>query len=195
MQEPIFTSKVQHLNRFMLSALLVSLGMACVVIFLVVVIVDWDNLDHVLERYNLFYFLIAAAALTAPGVYLAVTKGAILQIYEQRKGLSISVLQKDRLFVHIEPGFTTEGVWFLVEHRRGLKVRNVYLTFFEHGNPVLTINLRMVYNPDFRLIDPLKINFETGEGRAKLSKKQDRFSCKKLIEIDQLLRKYQENQP
>ena len=196
MQDPILSCKISHQKYAGLAGAFLAFSLLCFVIFGVVVAVEWEYLDRSMwEEKNLTYFLIGGIILIVPAIYLRVayTQKAVLEIYQQHKGLSISVVKEGQSLLTIQPGFTVEGVWFLEElGRYRVKYRDLYLTFFEHGEPVLTITRRISFEDDppehFRHIEPLKINVETGEGKPRLAQKKDRYACRKLLEVNEMVR-------
>lgn len=189
MEKTVLSGHIYPSKNNLPVAIYLALGLLGIVISAVVLIIDSDTPEKYRGEFNWYYVLACGLILLVAGILLQQRKRVAYQVQEVSGGFRFTIFKKGETLLTVQPHFTTDAVWYRREIRRGIVMRDLYLTLFEYDNPVLTLNTSVPLEEDipadFRFIDPLKINFETGEGKPRMS--NVRFGFRKLLELNELV--------
>lgn len=195
MEEPIFQSRLFDTKQMQWSGVLLALGLLCLVLYGVVFFADPRDMDRILGSFKAYYLLIIAGVCFAPFIYLRATSKIVLSVFKDGKGFKVTLLEQGKTSITAQPGFVTEGVWYMRDSGRGIKNKELYLTFFEGETRLFTLKTMILdVDPEpenFRFIDLRKINVSSGEGMPKMSR--HKFDCKQLLALNELLQQKEDN--
>jgi hypothetical protein len=183
----LFTCKVYKKKHTVRAGILLALAITCFVVVAVNLFIGERELPRQVKG-STPYFVLAGFLIAIPPILILILKRETLEILERGMETSLCVAVKGEETFQLNSPFTVEGTFFASSMGHGVKKREIFLTFYEHNEPVLTLYTALaVYHsvPEkFRYVDVFKL--PAREGRARLSKK--RFSCRKTSELFYLLR-------